>query len=546
MTGPRFFRQTSAFRRWAGVAGACALIALGAAQLGLAGSRADPLERAHVDRPEPARADLSPVGLDLVGPLMKDGRWVWLGDSFAVPTPLRVPFAALRTWPLDRVAAVATGSQSTLTRLVPAGPAARVVWDENNYVLASGTSLESTLGLPLFRLLEWNLPQGTRSLGSIDLQVPLLTDGNAGAEGRVFDGGATVRPLLYAQPGATARGTLRLAGSDAASTPLPTSGFALGAPTSVDDDGGTVSVSATLTAPGFVHMAGTVLAGAPGPGHYAQFLADRSWSYWGFGSDADPAPPDSVKRFRTADLAGYLAATTLDPDQPSVAAIYLAQERASVEDQRDVFQRVVGQTRDAFAAAGLAPPVILLVHPHAIQNLSITTAEENERSGIAMREVALANPDVAFVSIYDATDGVLFDGSAEARAWLADNGWAELSFGTHRAGADGPIRLLSRYGANLLTGGLHPDEEGALFFSAVLGDVLARGIVATEPGPSPTVVPLAPNPARVRARVTGARPGAPIYDVRGRLVGHARADGSFDAPHAAGVYLVGRARLVVQ
>ncbi len=540
MIGLRSSSQTRAPRRRAGVLGACALIALGTLSLGLATS--------EVDRPERARADLSPVGLELVGPLVMNGRWIWLGDSFAVPSRARVSFGSLLTWPLDRVSAVALGPQSQMTRDGLKGSSPRTVDDGVNYVLAPGTPIESKLGLPLFRLLEWNLPQGSRSLGSIPLRVDLLADGNAGAAGRVFEGGTTVRPLVYAQPGATARGTLRMAGLSAVPTQLPTSGFSLGDPAPVDgSENSTVSVSATLTTPGFVHYAGTVVSGAPNrPGHYAQFLADGSWSYWGFGSNADPAP-DSVKRFRTADLAGYLDATTLDLARPSVVAIYLAQENGSVGSQRDVFQRVVQQTRDAFALADLPAPVILLVHPHAISNQAVSTPEENERSGIAMREVALADPGVAFVSLYDATDGVLFDGSAEARAWLQANGRTELSFGAYRDGDRGPIQLLTRYRANFLDQGtLHPTEKGALFFSHLLGELLVSGDVAGEPGPSERTFLLAPNPVRSGARVTGARPGAPVYDVRGRLVGHVRADGSLDAPRVAGVYLVGRARLVVQ
>ena len=50
--------------------------------------------------------DLSPVHLDLVRPYIQAGRWVWMGDSFAVPTRRRVPFASLLTWPLERVGAV--------------------------------------------------------------------------------------------------------------------------------------------------------------------------------------------------------------------------------------------------------------------------------------------------------------------------------------------------------------------------------------------------------------------------------------------------------
>ena len=141
--------------------------------------------------------------------------------------------------------------------------------------------------------------------------------------------GQAVGERKAAQPGAEARGTVRMAEIGSADTPVPLDGFALGPPAAVRSDRRrSVTVTADLTAPGFVRLAGMVLSGAPG--HYAQFLADRRWSMSGFGDDGDPTPPDTVQRFRTADLAGYLAARYQDQSAEDAIRQAVAAGAASV------------------------------------------------------------------------------------------------------------------------------------------------------------------------------------------------------------------------
>ena len=110
------------------------------------------------------QADLSPVHLDLLPTRVQTGRWVWMGDSFTAPARARVPFASLLTWPLERLGAVATGPLARMTRLVP-GPLGREISDDDAFVLAPGTPLESTMGRPVYRLVEWDLPVGVTDLG---------------------------------------------------------------------------------------------------------------------------------------------------------------------------------------------------------------------------------------------------------------------------------------------------------------------------------------------------------------------------------------------
>ena len=492
--------------------------------------------------------DLSPVDVDLVRPLIAEGRWIWMGDSYAVPYRLRVPFATLVTWPLSHVGAVSVGPKSPLGRQVPAEIQPQVVADGNGFVLAAGTPMEDRMGLPLYQMLEWDLPAGDSDLGRMYLGFSYLLDGYAALDGTPFNGPTEARPLVYTRPGAASPSRLRY--SDTSETPSPrlvgdADGFALGEGTAIETSRDRlVPLRVSLDVPEVVHLAGTVIAGEPG--HYAQFLGDESWSYWGFSSDADPVP-DSLKRFRTDDLAGYLAATTLDPAQPSVVAIHLAHERRPEALLRTTLERMVAQTRDAFDRAGLGAPVILFVHPQAIDTAIIDTAEKNERNGVVMREMALADDRIAFVSLYDATDGVVFDGRPEARAWLEASPYASFCFGSRCRGR--AVELLAESGGNLLDARrLHTTEHGALFFSALLGELLTGRPVAcdcpTEPPPASGL--LFPNPIRTGDWVSGALPDEPVYDARGRRVGRTDPAGRFVAPSVPGVYLVGGARLVVQ
>lgn len=499
--------------------------------------------------PEP-HPDLSPVNLHLVTTRIQTGRWIWVGDSFAVPSRSRVSFSSLATWPLERIGAVTVGSGARTARFVPDPEVGREVTYEEGYVIAPGTPLESTMGLPLYRLLEWDLPAGPTDLGTLDVFRVELDDSHAAAHGGLFVGGASIRPLLYAQPGAEARGVLRMAETEAAESPLPLEGFALGEPAPLATvRHSEVSVTADLTAPGFVHLAGSILSGAPG--HYAQFLGDASWSYWGYAQDGDPALPDSVKQFRTAHFADYLQATTLDPAQPTVVAVYLAQERRIMPVLQEVLQGVVNRTRASFQQAGLPEPVILFIHPHAIETVVVNDVDTNTRAAVAMRTIALSDPGVAFVSLYDATDGVVFDGRPEALSWLQGHALDRLSFGTHVEGQDGPIGLIDEYRGNLLDDNrLHPTQVGAAFYAYVLGQVLTEFAVSgsTSTADEPEQGRggrLAPNPARPGTRVRGATAGTPVVDLLGRHLTEVEADGTFAAPAVPGIYLVGRQRLVV-
>lgn len=90
-----------------------------------------------------------------------------------------------------------------------------------------------------------------------------------------------------------------------------------------------------------------------------------------------------------------------------------------------------------------------------------------------------------------------------------------------------------------------------------VGDHVALSAVLDAPPPPPTptageagpghveALPY-PNPVRPGGLVRGLEAGAPLVDVLGRLVARADARGRLEAPRVPGVYLAGRARVVVR
>ena len=86
-----------------------------------------------------------------------------------------------------------------------------------------------------------------------------------------------------------------------------------------------------------------------------------------------------------------------------------------------------------------------------------------------MEDIATERTGVAFASIYDATDGALFNGEPNGNEWLVQNGFDGFQFGTNTIDLiNGPL------GGNLLDNmALHPLEENSgAFFAAILGNII--------------------------------------------------------------------------
>lgn len=212
-------------------------------------------------------------------------------------------------------------------------------------------------------------------------------------------------------------------------------------------------------------------AGNRVPGPYYSYLADNSWSYSGFAYDqAAIAPAD--KHFSTEQLIHWLDVTTLDRSQPLIVFYYIAAERVGSDGGEEKFTSMIDRFDEAAQAVGIQTVrhVLVLPHFHSIGGVaddSIRSEFEDQRD--AMFRVASERSNVSAASIYDATDGILFDGSAEAQQWLADHGYDNFDYGVLNADlVDPPI------GGSLLDGAsLHPGGfEAAAFFAQQIIDMI--------------------------------------------------------------------------
>ena len=209
------------------------------------------------------------------------------------------------------------------------------------------------------------------------------------------------------------------------------------------------------------------------PGLYYSYLADDSWSYLGFCSDAE-ATSAFDKRFSREQLTHWLDATTLDPAQPAVFTRYLAPEELDFEEALSVYRQMVDTIDEIGQDIGLHDVRHLLIISHMYyfsngvgdgpQAHDYMLAQQN-----AAFMLAKERSNVAAASIYAATDAMLFDGRQEGVDWLQEHGFADFHFRALQADLVNPP-----VSGTLLDGiRVHPlGEEGAGFFAAILGDLI--------------------------------------------------------------------------
>jgi hypothetical protein len=136
---------------------------------------------------------------------------------------------------------------------------------------------------------------------------------------------------------------------------------------------------------------------------------------------------------------------------------------------------MVDQTQAAMDAVGIADVVHCIVVPYMHRFVGVPF-EQWESRMIANRNgaytVASRRENVCAISIFDATDGVLFNGSDVAKAWLIEHGYDEFTYGQVTVDlANGPP------GGDLLDAiVLHPgSDDAAAFFASIVGDQIAIG-----------------------------------------------------------------------
>ncbi len=416
---------------------------------------------------------IDPVPLRTV--LHDDVRVLWLGDSYSIPYADRPSAASLLSWRIDRWTAFQTGDGPSwfCARFEELATGITTISGSNAYRLHPVVpGSDPRFGLPLWRLREY-LPDPSAP-GSIDLMQyrmrPYVVA--SGFPGRfVFPGQtASVRPLFVDATGTDAavasvtlsggaQGTVefdprrqarpsRVDGLDPeTATPAPPADghiFAAPADYPLVADSASELIFRTAVKPdpnapvNTVNPAGFVtyrtLDDQREPGLYFSALADGSWSYSGFGSDVPSGTPGfPSKVFSRAQLAYWLDATTLDPEQPLVVFYLLAVEDIEPAEATLAMQNMIDQTAGAAQDAGLGTIHHCLVIPwlHRVDGQDNPTRFPEQRD--AAFAIAGARDDVSAISIFDATDQQMFDGNPTSKAWLAANGYDDFRYGSYTA-----------------------------------------------------------------------------------------------------------------
>ena len=456
---------------------------------------------------QPVSVDLAPIA-DL---LRGDVRLIWMGDSYCSTYLSRVPAAAMNTWPIDRITAMQGGAarnHGLLYAIKRCEPLELVQSsDPLGYRVERGNGTNHHFGLPVRGIQELRTTSDL-VLGSDDevlefrLMNERLVTGNHGVFSNAGDRlrmrflyRATTDPVdqlpaVRLQDHTGMRTDMDLAGSSRGflhrgESPLegrpPVPGQINAALPDIDannDLEGTNRVALSID-PGllgtkqYLDTAGAIYyqvdeQGHRVPGLYFSYLADDSWAYRGFGDDLE-CEHTHDKVFTGEQLVHWLDVTTLDPDQPVVFAWYLNPEGHGYNSSRALMEGMIDLADDAAAEVRIASVQHLLITAHRTTfgaGDPVFLMESQQRASF---DIARDRDNVSAASIYAATDGILFNGSVEARTWLEDHGFDEFHFGTRTADLVSP----PLYGRMLDYAGIHPNgDEGGAFFATILGDML--------------------------------------------------------------------------
>lgn len=363
--------------------------------------------------------------------IMEPGhRVICMGDSFSIPNQRNIWPTALKTWPVD-LTAFATGATLLNDWTDVSGLVPNVRVDSvGTYEIYRQSPQIAYYTLPLWSVRE--------VYGPVDGDAFTL-------EALVLDGPLDFRPLFLIDEQVGAGPMQALAGR-------------------------TATVALDIAAGEYFHLAGGVFAEQPNDGLYYSVLADNSWQMKGFGIDeAGDGPSD--KRFSREQLEHWLAATTLDTNQPVTVIYNFAMERRNAPNAHDDYANMVDQTQAAADAIGLSNVWHCIIVPHAHQMTGLTEPEMQSKFAQYHDQafiVAAERQNVSVVSLWAVTDGIVFDGRLEAQDWLTANGWEEIAYDGNM------VNLNDVYGADLLDGAdvhLNSQDAGA-FWSLLMLDVI--------------------------------------------------------------------------
>lgn len=465
-----------------------------------------------------------PYGVDVLplrAALHQDARVLWLGDSYSLPMPARLSGGSLLSWRIDSWTAFSMGDGPSwfFVAYDVLDPAVSTIDAANGYRLyQTGPDAVVRYGLPLWRLREFHTADPAPDPIDVLRYRVLRQHVELGFHGPFTLAGQTanVRPIFLEPPGAApALPALALTpeGGQAAwfdprsqtrpkrvegmnpesDDPVPPAdGQVFAAPFDLPltaNSTGRLLYTLSAQAPadgerGYVFPAGLTAYrtenGQRVPGTHFSSLGDSSWDYINYGLDLPSAASPGVpaKSFTREQLAHWLDATSIDPAQPIYVFYVLSVEDIEPAAAAAQMEAMVDQTAGAAADAGLGPVHQCIVIPwlHRINGEDVLGRHEEQRD-VAFA-LAASRPDVSAISIYDFTDGMMFDGSAESRQWLADNGFDTFTYGsitidlsTESTGPNGGLLDIFRsHPANRDAGAFFAHIVERIFFEACPAD----------------------------------------------------------------------------
>jgi len=446
--------------------------------------------------------------------LRGDVRLIAMGDSYSSPFIARVPIAALRVWPIEHIAALGSGATTSSHTFIcshQCGPVAHIkAEDPLGYTIERNTA-KTFFTLPVLgvqeiytsasfddqgnnRLFEFKqsssgkkyLSNGMHGVfaeevdelnfrllyrcpSDLDKQLPELK-----ILDNLQDVGITqlrngVRPLWHLGEN-PALGTRQ-------AIPRQINASGIDYPAN-NNAGGLLTMRLEQLEPlagtnQYFEPAGCVYyhvdeKGEREKGLFFSSIADGSWSYSGFGSDAEGENAFD-KNFSLEQFTYWLDVTTLDREQPTVFMWFLAPEQLSYQTSLHRMINMMNQADESAKRVGLTTVEHLIV----IGSLfSLTGDLEVTREFIrnqqrAAFDLANALPHVSAASLFAATDEVLLSGNSGI-SWLLYKGFDQFEFGSNN------LNLIEETNGNLFDQwGIHPASgDAAAFFASLLGEII--------------------------------------------------------------------------
>jgi len=421
----------------------------------------------------------------------EDVRVVWFGDSFAVGATWRVSGASLLSWPFtSALTAYSTGDTRgtavLFSEVVDSG--VENVNAANAYRLyqtGPDSGLDRRFGVPVWKARERYHDGGpSDSVPLVEYQSRTILDGGSLGQVSRPEVPMRVRPMfLTGTDGVPVIPRLYDAGSASLMVDPVIPGITeaqIGAADSTLEitTGADGLMRFTLSLPaaspeGYVQAYGFTAwevddAGERVPGLSWSYLADSSWSYADFGRDMPAQSGGPVKTFSEEQLEHWFRATNGDSAVPVFVFYYFAAEPLDAPEATAHIHAMVEQTEAAAVGAGIGPVHHCFVTPHMhVLNNDQINPDQFELITQSAVDVAMTRDDMSVISIYHATDGILFNGSQEARDWIAARGHDNFIYGNRsydflQPGVDGDL---------LDTRELHPNtsNNAAVFFAYYAG-----------------------------------------------------------------------------